>query len=354
MTVENTATATITIPATGITEDIFIFIQHSNFPINLAAAVGVTIHGATGTTTPYSRLILLRNNYYGEPTWYAYVDGHIQDISGKQDNLVSGTSIKTVNSTTLLGSGDITVQQPLVSGTSIKTVNSTTLLGSGDITVQASLVSGTSIKTVNSTTLLGSGDITVQPTLVSGTNIKTVNSTTLLGTGDITVQAPLVSGTNIKTVNGTTILGTGDITVGGGGVTISNDSVTNASYYPIWSTITTGSLSTGGISSANLSFNPSTGTLYSTNFNTTSDVNLKENIYTVTNSLNIIKSLNPVEFTWKSSGLKSSGIIAQELEMVLPFLVSDNEFRSVNYNGIIAYLIGAIKELSDRLEANGL
>ena len=54
-------------------------------------------------------------------------------------------------------------------------------------TKQATLVSGTNIKTVNSTTLLGSGDIAVQPTLVSGTNIKTINSTSLLGSGDIAV-----------------------------------------------------------------------------------------------------------------------------------------------------------------------
>ena len=32
-------------------------------------------------------------------------DSAIQDISGKQDTLVSGTNIKTVNSTSLLGSG---------------------------------------------------------------------------------------------------------------------------------------------------------------------------------------------------------------------------------------------------------
>jgi hypothetical protein len=54
---------------------------------------------------------------------------------------------------------------------------------------QATLVSGTNIKTVNSTSLLGSGDIAVQPTLVSGTNIKTINSTSLLGSGDITISA---------------------------------------------------------------------------------------------------------------------------------------------------------------------
>lgn len=50
---------------------------------------------------------------------------------------------------------------------------------------QDTLVSGTSIKTVNSTSLLGSGDVAVQPTLVSGTNIKTVNGISLLGSGDI-------------------------------------------------------------------------------------------------------------------------------------------------------------------------
>jgi hypothetical protein len=53
---------------------------------------------------------------------------------------------------------------------------------------QAALVSGTNIKTVNSTSLVGSGDVAVQPTLVSGTNIKTVNGGSLLGSGDLVVQ----------------------------------------------------------------------------------------------------------------------------------------------------------------------
>jgi hypothetical protein len=82
-----------------------------------------------------------------------------------------------------------TKQDSLVSGTNIKTINSTSVLGSGDIAVQPTLVSGTSIKTVNSNSLLGSGDVAVQPTLVSGTNIKTINSTSLLGSGDITISA---------------------------------------------------------------------------------------------------------------------------------------------------------------------
>ena len=56
-------------------------------------------------------------------------------------------------------------------------------------TKQATLVSGTNIKTVNSNSLLGAGDVAVQPTLVSGTNIKTLNSVSLLGSGDIVLAA---------------------------------------------------------------------------------------------------------------------------------------------------------------------
>jgi hypothetical protein len=62
------------------------------------------------------------------------VDGAISALSGKQVVLVSATNIKTVNSTTLLGSGDLVVQPTLVSGTNIKTVGGLGLLGSGDIT----------------------------------------------------------------------------------------------------------------------------------------------------------------------------------------------------------------------------
>jgi hypothetical protein len=65
----------------------------------------------------------------------------------------------------------------------------TTAVTNALATKQPTLVSGTNIKTVNSTSLLGSGDVAVQETLVSGTNIKTINSTSLLGSGDIVISA---------------------------------------------------------------------------------------------------------------------------------------------------------------------
>lgn len=61
---------------------------------------------------------------------------------------------------------------------------------------QDALVSGTNLKTVNSTSLLGSGNVSVQPTLVSGTNIKTINNESLLGSGNISIQGGSGSGDN--------------------------------------------------------------------------------------------------------------------------------------------------------------
>jgi hypothetical protein len=71
---------------------------------------------------------------------------------------------------------------------------------------QAALVSGTNIKTVNSTSLVGSGDVAVQPTLVSGTNIKTINGVSILGSGNISAGGPTVYTSN----SGTTV-GAGNI-----------------------------------------------------------------------------------------------------------------------------------------------
>lgn len=64
------------------------------------------------------------------------------------------------------------------------------------------LTSHQSIKTINSTSMVGSGNIAVQATLVSGTNIKTVNSTSLLGSGNVAVQSTISSvAVNITVAN---------------------------------------------------------------------------------------------------------------------------------------------------------
>lgn len=56
------------------------------------------------------------------------------------------------------------------------------------------LTSHQSIKTVNNTTMTGTGNVSVQETLVSGTNIKTINNESILGSGNLSVSGlPSVS-----------------------------------------------------------------------------------------------------------------------------------------------------------------
>lgn len=88
-----------------------------------------------------------------------------------------------IGNLTLPTGGDI------VGTTATQTLTNKTIdIASNTLTgVQASLVSGTNIKTVNSTSLLGSGDVDVQPTLVSGTNIKTINGGSVLGSGNLAI-----------------------------------------------------------------------------------------------------------------------------------------------------------------------
>ena len=57
----------------------------------------------------------------------------------------------------------------------------------------------------------------------------------------------------------------------------------------------------------------------------------------------ILSELNGVKFEWKENGLPS-GVIAQDVEKVLPELVHEvNEVKRVNYDGLIGVLIESVK-----------
>ena len=215
------------------------------------------------------------------------------------------------------------------------------------VTPNIGVATGTSF---NSITGLSSTSPSMNGTAAVGTSATVARADHVHPT-DTTKQATLVSGTNIKTINGTSVLGSGDISISGG-ATLSDDTSTNSTYYPTFAIATSGNMSTAKVSSTKLTFNPSTGTFAATEFNSLSDVNKKENITNITNGLEIINKLNGVEFDWKESGIHSSGVIAQELEKVLPFLVTEIEgTKTVNYLGIIGYLINAVQELSKNKEA---
>lgn len=134
---------------------------------------------------------------------------------------------------------------------------------------------------------------------------------------------------------------------GGTTVTVSDDTAQNATHYPTFAAATSGTVSALEVSSTKLTFNPSTGTLNAVTLNATSDMYLKTNINTIENAIGVVNSIRGVTFNWLENNKKSSGVIAQEIEYVLPFLVQETEgAKSVNYNGLIGYLIQAVKELS--------
>jgi hypothetical protein len=92
------------------------------------------------------------------------------------------------------------------------------------------------------------------------------------------------------------------------------------------------------------------GVITATDFNATSDISLKKNIHFIDDPLGKVMQLNGVSFDWKETNKPSIGVIAQELEKVLPELVSQGDIKSINYNGIIGVLIEAIKELKAEVE----
>ena len=89
-----------------------------------------------------------------------------------------------------------------------------------------------------------------------------------------------------------------------------------------------------------------------------SDERLKENIYPIDNALSRVGQIEGVYFDWKKGGERQVGVIAQQVEKVLPEVVSEDKdsYLSVDYSKIVPLLIEAIneqnsiiKDLEDRL-----
>ena len=248
------------------------------------------------------------NNYYNKTQTDTLLNqkANTSDLNNKQDTLVSGTNIKTINNESILGSGNIDIQG---GGTQVQAnwnetdtsdpsyiqnkPNLAAVATSGDYDdltnkpnlsqyatqtdlagKQDTLVSGTNIKTINNQSLLGSGNIDIQGGGENHDNADEATANALfelnerLSEAEIniniipkeiepklnaleenveqslsdltpkfdeideefkstalvieelheTAQPTLVSGTNIKTINNESILGSGNITISGGGV----------------------------------------------------------------------------------------------------------------------------------------
>ena len=84
-----------------------------------------------------------------------------------------------------------------------------------------------------------------------------------------------------------------------------------------------------------------------------SDERLKENVQTIEGALDKVAQMRGVTYNYKSElndGQRGTGVIAQEIQQVMPEVVEEGEYLSVAYGNLVGVLIEAVKELKAELE----
>jgi hypothetical protein len=101
----------------------------------------------------------------------------------------------------------------------------------------------------------------------------------------------------------------------------------------------------------------SDGSIYAdgdvTAFTDASDIRLKENIDVIPNALDKVSTLQGITFNYKDKPeIRTTGLIAQELEKVLPEAVYEtpDEMKAIRYGNVVGLLVEAIKELKQEIE----
>jgi hypothetical protein len=157
-------------------------------------------------------------------------------LNAKQDTLVSGTNIKTVNGTSVLGSGNIAISSAVAWGGVTGTLSNQTDLQTaldGKVDENTAITGATKTKiTYDAKGLVTAGADATTADIASSTDkryvtdaqLVVVGNTSGTNTGDnatnsqysglaTSKQDALVSGTNIKTINSTSLLGSGNVAV---------------------------------------------------------------------------------------------------------------------------------------------
>ena len=92
------------------------------------------------------------------------------------------------------------------------------------------------------------------------------------------------------------------------------------------------------------------GSITSGTYFYSSDAALKEDIQTIENPLEKVQALRGVSYKWKDTGRKDIGLVADEVQEVLPELVVENEHKQMDYGHMIGLLVEAIKEQQKEIE----
>lgn len=194
-----------------------------------------------------------------------------------------------------------------------------------------------------------SGDLTIAGNMNVGNNLVVGNNLTVTGT--ITGN---ISGTVTGNISGNAA------TVTNGVYTIGNQSIAGIKTFtnntPSTSRTTGSVVITGGLGVSGAINAGGEITAFAT-----SDRELKTNVENITDALSKIEKLNGVTFNWndlakevesKDTSVKEVGVIAQEVNQVLPEVVTirENGYMAVRYEKLVPLLIEAIKELHEEIK----
>jgi hypothetical protein len=81
-----------------------------------------------------------------------------------------------------------------------------------------------------------------------------------------------------------------------------------------------------------------------------SDARLKKNVVTIDGALALVEKMRGVRYERIEDGKAGVGVIAQEMQEVMPEVVHEGENLSVAYGNLVGVLIEAVKELSARVK----
>lgn len=212
---------------------------------------------------------------------------------------------------------------------------------------------------------------------VSFDGAANINLPGVNATGNQNTTGSAATLTTARTINGTSFNGSANITTANWGtartITIgSTGKSVNGSANVAWTLAEIGAaaashthayLSTaGGTLSGNLSV---TGSITATgNVTAYSDKRIKKNIKNIGDALAKVNQLNGVTFDRKDTGESQTGLLAQEVEAVLPQAVSrcapsakakkftkGEDILAVNYGSLVGLLVESIKEIDEKLKA---
>ena len=278
-------------------------------------------------------------------------------VTSNATNLNTANTIVSRDALGNFNAGIITATQfsTGASGVGIN-INTNTISGPSEITIDPSgigddtgvvrikgdlFVDGTQTF-INSTTIefadfqIGIGTTATSNSLLDGAGIgigSTANRKTFLWDN---TNAALKSSENLNLASGKTYK------INGVDVLSSSTLGNNINSSSLTSVGTLTNLSVGNVYS--------TGIITATDFNSASDIRLKENIQKIDNPIDKITKIDGVRFDWKLSNKPSMGVIAQNIEEVIPELVNGEESKTVNYNGIIGLLIECVKTQQEQID----